>query len=130
MSREGNVVRISTVARLKEEREALRAAEDAETELEPLRVQYVKVNYARADDALVDKVKGVLTDRGSVTFDDRTNTVIVRDIPHGISDATDLVRELDVQSPQVLIEANLVEATEDFARALGVQWGYRFNASS
>jgi type IV pilus assembly protein PilQ len=125
---EGSVVRISTVARLKEEREALRAAQEAERELEPLRVKYVRVNYARADEALVDKVKGVLSDRGSVTFDERTNTVVVRDIPHGIEDASELVRELDVQSPQVLIEANIVEATEDFARGLGVQWGYRYNA--
>ena len=128
MSRQGNVVRISTVARLKEEREALRAAQDAERELEPLRVKYVKVNYARADDSLVDKVKGVLSERGSVTFDDRTNTIIVRDIPHGLQDAGELIQQLDTQSPQVLIEANIVEATEDFARGLGVQWGYRFNA--
>ncbi|HLY37024.1 MAG TPA: type IV pilus secretin PilQ [Candidatus Binatia bacterium] len=127
-TREGNVVRISTVARLKEEREALRAALDAEKELEPLRVKYLRVNYARADEQLVDKVKGVLTDRGSVTFDERTNTVVIRDIPHGIEDATDLVRELDVQSPQVLIEANIIEATRDVARALGVQWGYSFQA--
>jgi type IV pilus assembly protein PilQ len=84
------------------------------------------VNYARADEALVDKVKGVLTDRGAVTFDDRTNTIIVRDIDRGIEDATHLIRELDVQSPQVLIEANIVEATQDFARGLGVQWGYRY----
>jgi len=128
-TQEGNVVRISTVSRLKEEREALRAAQDAERELEPLRVKYVRVNYARADEALIDKVKGVLTERGSVTFDDRTNTIIVRDIPRGLEDATQLVLELDVQSPQVLIEANIVEATEDFARALGVQWGYSFKAS-
>ena len=128
MMRQGNVVRISTVARLKEEREALRAAEDAERELEPLRVKYVKVNYARADDSLVDKVKGVLSERGSVTFDDRTNTIIVRDIPHGLQDAGELIQQLDTQSPQVLIEANIVEATEDFARGLGVQWGYRYNA--
>jgi len=127
-TQEGNVVRISTVSRLKDEREALRAAQDAERELEPLRVKYVKVNYARADDALVDKVKGVLTDRGSVTFDDRTNTIIVRDIGRGVEDAAQLIRELDVQSPQVLIEANIVEATEDFARGLGVQWGYQYNA--
>ena len=125
---EGNVVRISTVARLKEEREALRAADEAEKELEPLRVKYVKVNYAHADDVLTDKVKGVLTDRGSVTFDDRTNTIIVRDITRGIADASELLHELDTQSPQVLIEANIVEATKDFARALGVQWGYQFNA--
>jgi type IV pilus assembly protein PilQ len=128
MQREGNVIRISTVARLKEEREALRAAQEAARELEPLKVEYVRVNYARADDALIDKVKGVLTDRGSVTFDDRTNTIIVRDIQKGLDDARELIRELDVQSPQVLIEAHLVEATEDFARGLGIQWGYSFQA--
>jgi type IV pilus secretin PilQ/predicted competence protein len=127
-TQEGNVVRISTVSRLKDEREALRAAQEAERELEPLRVRYVKVNYARADDALVDKIKGVLTDRGSVTFDDRTNTIIVRDIGKGVDDASTLIRQLDVQSPQVLIEANIVEATEDFARGLGIQWGYQYNA--
>jgi len=124
---EGNVVRVSTVERLKEEREALRAAEEAQRELEPLRVAYQRVSYARADEALIDKVKGVLTDRGSVTFDDRTNTIVIRDIQRGISDAQQLIRELDVQSPQVLIEANIVEATEDFARGLGVQWGYRYS---
>jgi len=127
-TQEGNVVRISTVSRLKEEREALRAAQDAERELEPLRVKYVRVNYAKADEALIEKVKGVLTDRGSVTFDDRTNTIIVRDIPHGTDDASQLIHELDVQSPQVLIEANIVEATRDVARALGVQWGYNYQA--
>jgi type IV pilus secretin PilQ/predicted competence protein len=125
---EGNVIRISTVNRLREERESLRAAQDAEKELEPLRVKYLKVNYARADEELIDKVKGVLTERGSVTFDERTNTIIVRDIQRGIDDGSTLVRQLDVQSPQVLIESHIVEATEDFGRALGVQWGYRFNA--
>ncbi len=127
-TQEGNVVRISTVSRLKEEREALRAAQDAERELEPLRVKYIRVNYAKADETLIEKVKGVLTDRGSVTFDDRTNTIIVRDIPHGTDDAAQLIHELDVQSPQVLIEANIVEATRDLARALGVQWGYNHQA--
>src|SRR4030095_2866028 len=74
------------------------------------------------------KVKGVLSDRGAVTFDDRTNTIIIRDIERGIDDATHLIKELDVQSPQVLIEANIVEASQDFARGLGIQWGYRYEA--
>src|SRR5207249_9514236 len=99
-----------------------------ERELEPLRVKYVRVNYAKADEALIEKVKRVITDRGSVTFDDRTNTIIVRDITRGSDDAAQLIHELDVQSPQVLIEANIVEATRDMARALGVQWGYNHQA--
>jgi type IV pilus assembly protein PilQ len=124
-TQEGNVVRVSSVKRLTEERDALKQANDSETQLEPPQVKYIRVNYARADEALIEKAKGVLTDRGSVTFDDRTNTIIVRDIPRGIDDASALIHELDVQSPQVLIEANIVEATQDFARALGVQWGYQ-----
>jgi type IV pilus secretin PilQ/predicted competence protein len=124
---DGNVVRVSSVNRLKEERDSLKAAQESEKELEALRVKYIRVNYARADEALIDKVKGVLTERGAVTFDDRTNTVIVRDIVRGIDDASHLIRELDVQSPQVLIEANIVEATQDFSQGLGVQWGYRYD---
>ena len=68
---------------------------------------------------------GVLTSRGSVLVDEFTNTLIVRDIQRGIDNARELVRRLDVQTPQVLIESNIVEATTDFARDLGVQWGYR-----
>jgi type IV pilus secretin PilQ/predicted competence protein len=127
-TQEGNVVRVSSVKRLTEERDALKQANDSETQLEPLQVKYIRVNYARADESLVDKVKGVLSDRGAVTFDDRTNTIIIRDISNGVSDAVHLIRELDVQSPQVLIEANIVEASQDFARGLGIQWGYRYEA--
>jgi type IV pilus secretin PilQ/predicted competence protein len=127
-TQEGNVVRVSSVKRLTEERDAMKAANDSESQLEALQVKYIRVNYARADEVLVDKVKGVLSERGAVTFDDRTNTIIVRDIDRGIADASHLIRELDVQSPQVLIEANIVEATQDFARGLGIQWGYRYNA--
>jgi len=59
--------------------------------------------------------------------DEQTNTLIVRDISRGIENARELVRRLDVQTPQVLIESNIVEATTDFAQALGIQWGYRAN---
>src|ERR1700687_2932296 len=67
----------------------------------------------------------VLTTRGSVFVDEFSNTLVVRDIQRGIDTARELVRRLDVQTPQVLIESNIVEATTDFARDLGVQWGYR-----
>jgi type IV pilus assembly protein PilQ len=71
------------------------------------------------------QVDGVLTPRGSVLVDEFSNTLIVRDVGLGIRNARELVRRLDVQTPQVLIESNIVEATTDFARELGVQWGYR-----
>lgn len=140
---EGNVVRVSTVKRLREEREELQKAQHAAQIVEPLQVAYIQVNYAKGK-KLGELIspgegggggrgrgegapEGVLTPRGSVMVDEFTNTLIVRDIERGIRNARDLVRRLDVQIPQVLIESNIVEATTDFARELGVQWGYKAN---
>jgi type IV pilus assembly protein PilQ len=153
----GNVRRVSTVTRLKEEREAQLAAEQAAKELEPLRTAYIRVNYLKVTgkevlpnlqggttlgstqqvcantasqtqsdqgDKLVDEIKDVMSDRGKVRVDARSNTVIVRDIQRGIDAARDLLAKLDVPTPQVLIESNIVEATDTFARDLGIQWGY------
>jgi type IV pilus secretin PilQ/predicted competence protein len=144
---EGNVLRISTVKRLREEREEQQKAQRAAQTVEPLQVAYLQVNYAKAK-KLADLISGtarsqlqtqqrgggtsdndeeygVLSRRGSVMVDEFTNTLIVRDIDRGIRNARDLVTRLDVQIPQVLIESNIVEATSDFARDLGVQWGYK-----
>lgn len=128
MVRDGNIVRVSTVEKLKEEREALRAANEAQAQAEPLKVRYIKVNYAKADEKFVKKVQEILTDRGTATWDERTNTVVVRDIDKGIADAEELISHFDTQTPQILIEASIVEATENFARDLGVQWGYTYKA--
>jgi len=141
---EGNVIRISTVRRLREEREELQRAQEAAKAVEPLRVDYIKVNYAKAiklgeiisgrgenvaarqgGRAGGEPETGVLTTRGSVFVDEFSSTLVVRDIQRGIDNARELVRRLDVQTPQVLIESNIVEATTSLARDLGVQWGYR-----
>ncbi len=145
---EGNVVRISTVKRLTAEREEMRRSQDAAKAIEPLRVEYIKVNYAKATKMAelingstsatetrtarrttvsVETENGVLSNRGSVLVDEFSNTLVVRDIPRGIANAQELVRRLDVQTPQVMIESRIVEATTDFARELGIQWGYRAN---
>lgn len=146
---EGNVLRISTVRRLREEREEQQKAQRAAQIVEPLQVAYLQVNYAKAKKLAdlisgaarsqlqnqsrgsgkseTDEEYGVLSHRGSVMVDEFTNTLIVRDIERGIRNARDLVARLDVQIPQVLIESNIVEATSDFARDLGVQWGYKAN---
>jgi type IV pilus assembly protein PilQ len=147
---EGNVVRISTVRRLREEREELQKAQRALQIIETLHVAYIQVNYAKARKlgelingtaragqgagggfgggrGTTNEEEGVLTHRGSVMVDEFTNTLIVRDIDRGVRNARELVKRLDVQIPQVLIESNIVEATTDFARELGVQWGYQAN---
>ena len=129
MVRDGDIVRISTVTKLKEERDAQRAANEAQVQVEPLQTRYLKVNYAKADDKLVKKLEEkVLTERGSATWDERTNTIVVKDIGRGIADATEFIRQFDTQTPQVLIEANIVEATEGLTRDLGIQWGYTYRA--
>jgi type IV pilus assembly protein PilQ len=140
---EGDVIRISTVKRLREEREEIARAQEAAKAVEPLRVEYIRVNYAKAA-KLAELISGqaragagagrgrqedgVLSSRGSVFADDFANMLIVRDIQRGVDNALELVRRLDIQTPQVLIESSIVEATTDFARDLGIQWGYRYLA--
>jgi type IV pilus assembly protein PilQ len=70
-----------------------------------------------------DRVKDVLTDRGTVTVDTRTNVLIVRDVASNIGRARSLVQKLDTQTPQVLIESRIVEASTNFRRQIGIQWG-------
>ena len=130
MVRDGNIIRVSTVEKLKEEREALRAANEALAQSEPLHVRYIKVNYAKADEKFVKKIQEkILTERGTATWDERTNTIVIRDIDSGIADAEEMISHFDTQTPQILIEANIVEASENFVRDLGIQWGYTYKAS-
>ena len=106
---EGNVVRIAPVEKLRAEREALKQAQQAEEELEPLKVQYIRVSYAKAAD-LTPLVESVLTERGIVAYDERSNQLIVKDIGKGLGNVTKLVEKLDLRTPQVLIETQIVEA--------------------
>jgi type IV pilus assembly protein PilQ len=132
----GNVIRISTAGRLKSERDDLAAAKKSEQNLEPLQTAYLTINYAKVlkgkDDAgtgkdLVEMVKAVLTPRGKIEADQRTNTLIVRDIKSGIEEAQSLISRLDLRTPQVLIESNLIETTPTFSRSLGIEMEYIFN---
>ena len=125
--REGNVVRVAPASRIRLEKEAVLTSKKAQEKLEGLDTKFITVNYGTADD-LVKQVKNVLSDRGVVISDKRTNTLIVTDIIKGIDAAADLVRRLDKQTPQVLIEARIVEASSNFARDLGIQWGLDYGA--
>ncbi|WKZ57930.1 MAG: type IV pilus secretin PilQ [Bdellovibrionota bacterium] len=120
---EGNVVRIAPVEKLRAEREALKQAQQAEEELEPLGVKYVRVSYARAAE-LKPLVETVLSERGSVTYDDRTNQLIVKDIRKGIRNVAELVTKIDLRTPQVLLETQIVEASRSLLRDLGSEIGF------
>ncbi len=132
----GNVIRISTAGRLKSERDNLAAAKKSEENLETLQTAYLTVNYAKVmkgqgdtntDKDLVEKVKALLSPRGKVEADQRTNTLIVRDIKSSIEDVQNLIGRLDTRTPQVLIESNLIETTPTFTRSLGIEMESLFN---
>jgi type IV pilus secretin PilQ/predicted competence protein len=118
----GNVVRISTAAQLKAERDALAAAKKSEENLEPMHTVYFNINYAKVKE-LEPKVKVLLSKRpdASLVVDERSNTIMVRDVKKAVDDVTALVARLDARTPQVLIESNLIETTPTFARALGLR---------
>ncbi|MGB8930070.1 MAG: type IV pilus secretin PilQ, partial [Anaeromyxobacteraceae bacterium] len=118
----GNVIRIARYEDIAKEQEARAKAAEARKPLIPLKVRLIPVNFARAGD-ISGRVKDVLSDRGSVSTDERTNVLIVKDIQENLSKAEGLVRNLDTEIPQVLIESRIVEASSNFNKALGVQWG-------
>jgi type IV pilus assembly protein PilQ len=89
---------------------------------EPLKVRLIPVNYAKAVELMV-QMKDSLTDRGTVSVDGRTNTLIVKDVQEALLRAEGIVRNLDTQTPEVLIEARIVEASTSFSRSAGIQWG-------
>jgi type IV pilus assembly protein PilQ len=122
MVRGGNLIRVAPMASLQKERELKLAAAKQEFELTPLETRLIPVSYAQADE-LQARAKDLLSPRGSVAVDERTNVLIARDISANLNFIEELVRSLDTQTPQVLIEARVVEATSNFLREVGIQWG-------
>ena len=124
---EGNVIRIAPVETLRTEREALLEAKRAAENLEDLQVSYLRVSYARVTE-LQDQVENVLSERGQLAVDERTNQLIVKDIEKGQRAAYELIKKLDLRTPQILLETQIVEAQKNLLRDLGFQWNYSFAA--
>jgi len=122
MVRQGNLLRVAPLAQLEQEREAAIARQKQQQQLAPLETRLVPVSYATATD-LQPRVRELLTERGTVSVDTRTNMLIVRDIVGQLDNVEDLVRNLDTQTPQVLIESRIVEASSSYSRDIGIQWG-------
>ena len=121
--RVGNVLRIAPSDLLKAEEEARLQERRAKEKLEDLVVKLQPVNYANVDE-VSKMVTRLLTPRGTVDVDKRTNTLILKDIGSVIDEATALIKAIDTQTPQVLIEAKIVEANLDFSRELGSTWAF------
>ena len=129
MVRRGNLIRVAPLETLEKEREAAIARQKQQEQLAPLETRLVPVSYATASE-LSPRVQELLSERGSVSVDERTNVLIVRDIVDQLDDVEELVRTLDTQTPQVLIEARIVEATSNYVRDVGIQWGGDVSMSS
>jgi type IV pilus assembly protein PilQ len=124
--RVGNVLRIAPLDTLKLEAEARLQDRRAKEKLEDLVVKLQPVNYANVKE-VAQLVKKLLSKRGTVNTDRRTNTLIMKDIPSVVQEATALVKAIDTATPQVLIESKIVEASLSFSRALGATWGLGYN---
>jgi type IV pilus assembly protein PilQ len=146
---EGNIIRIATLETLKKE-EAFKQAEISTAQkarkeqkaLEPLVTEYIPVNYSDATEDILPHLEKIISkDRGSaavnegdkstetasggasVSADKRTNMIIMTDIAEKIEQAREIVKQLDKVTPQVMIEARIVEASDKFSREIGVDWG-------
>ena len=120
--RVGNVLRIAPSDVLKAEEEVRLQERRNKEKLEDLEVKLLPVNYASVRDT-EGLVKRLLSARGTVNLDERTNTLIIKDIASVIDEASALIAAIDTQTPQVMIEAKIVEASLDFSRELGSVWG-------
>lgn len=121
MLQDGNIVRVMSNARLQAEEADAIKNRLAKQELGELVTEYIRISYDSATE-LTGQVNNLLTDRGSVSAHDGTNTLIVRDVPEGIAAVKDYIANIDIPTPQVLIEARIVEAEQTFARDLGISW--------
>ena len=131
--RQDNVIIVAPAEELAAREKASLSARNDMEQLAPLRTEYLQINYAKASDiaALVQSTSGkggagrnsMLSSRGSVTVDDRTNTLLLQDTAESITNVRQLVATLDIPVRQVLIEARIVVVNEDFSRDLGVRAG-------
>ncbi len=120
---DGTVVRIAPLSALSDEENQRRKLADEQALAGDLKVMTRMLSYARAEELQTLLTKSVLSKRGSVQVDPRTNTIIISDLPEQLDAASALITTLDTAQPQVEIEARIIQTTKTFARALGVQWG-------
>ena len=124
--REGNVIIVAPQEELASREKADLAAQNSVQQLEPLRSEYLQINYAKAAD-LATLVKtqsnSLLSKRGNVAVDDRTNTLLLQDTPENLEQINRLVARLDIPVRQVEIEARVVLVNDDFERQLGARLG-------
>jgi len=134
---ERDIIRIATLETLRREEEqrsaqleAVKKAQQQKISLEPLFTEYIPVNYSNASTEVLPHVQNILSkERGSVSVDNRNNQIIITDTKDVIRQARDLVKRIDKVTPQVVIEARIVEVSSTFSRDLGIEWDSQVGAT-
>ncbi|MEE9332968.1 MAG: type IV pilus secretin PilQ [Granulosicoccaceae bacterium] len=131
----GNVIMIAPAEEIATRERIELEGMKQKTELAPLRTEFFQANYAKASE-LAELLKsstgagGLLSERGSVTVDSRTNTLLINDTSDQLADIRALVHRLDVPIRQVLIESRIVIASDNFNKDIGVRWGINRNTTA
>lgn len=124
---QGSIIRVAPMDEFDEAYESEIARLTDRWRLEPLHVRILPLGYANATD-VSNLVAGVISPRGYVNVDERNNSLIVTDVAANLDVAAALIERVDTQTPQILIEARIVETSDQFRRQLGIQWGFDFIA--
>jgi type IV pilus assembly protein PilQ len=130
---EGNVMRIAPVAVLRQEAQEKQQLAQAKALSIPLQTIYRRLSYANATQIaslLRSGQAGLLSQRGSVIVDDRTNSLIIKELPAYMDTVVSVIDRLDTPEPQVMIEARIIETTKRFSRDFGIDWGFTGIASA
>ena len=148
----GNVILIAPSTELAEQEAKELQAQQAVESYSPLRTEYIRLSYAKAADVLTLISQGngssggnsnlggttsnvqdnntLLSNRGTVTVDERTNTLIIKDVGESIENIRNLISKIDIPVRQVMIEARIVSATDSFSKEIGVRWGILSNGAA
>jgi len=128
---EGDIVRIAPIEAIKKEEELKQArlladqkSKEQQKALEEMVVEYIPINYSNAKSEILPHLEKIKTkDRGNISVDERTNLIIITDVAEVVKQAKEIVKKLDRVTPQVIIEARIVEASTNFSREIGTTWG-------
>jgi type IV pilus assembly protein PilQ len=120
--RQGEVLRIASLAELKNESESARQIVESQKSLEPLKIKIIPVNYANMDELVANLTKLVTKGRGTVAQDRQSSSLIITDTEDVLERLNALVKDLDVPTPQVMIEGKIIEATNQFQQNIGINW--------
>ena len=145
----GNVILVAPSTELAEQEARELEAQQAVESFAPLRTEYIRLSYAKAADVLTLISQGsgssggsgtgnansvdnntLLSNRGTVTVDERTNTLIIKDVAESIENIHKLIGKIDIPVRQVMIEARIVSATDSFSKEIGVRWGILSNGAA